>query len=178
MKHRASLFTTIVMLFLFTAVSVSQSKERIDYTSNEYVWTVKSENSGDILIRGRKIDRIKHDIKKLIFALNKSEANPESFRTPANEEQDDPPKLKFKKIAGHTVSVEVINDQYLTQRMGSFGANAFLAAATYTLTEHRNINTVNFIFEDGDHAQPGRYARRDFTRNYKIRGVASGKPKK
>lgn len=178
MKHRASLFTVIVMLFLFATVSISQSKEPTDYSSDAYAWTVKTEGSDDILVRGSKIDRIKHDIKKLIFALNKSDADPESFRTPANEEQNDPPKLKLKKIVGRTISVEVINDQYLTQRMGSFGANAFLAAATYTLTEHRHVNTVNFIFAAGDHATPGRYARKDFTRNYKIRRSAAAKPKK
>lgn len=91
--------------------------------------------------------------------MNKSEKNPESFRTPENMEPNDPPKLKLLGIKGETVNVEVINDEYLTQRMGSSGAETFLAAATYTLTEHANIKYVNFVFGGGDHAEPGVYSR-------------------
>lgn len=157
------------MLFLALAVSISYGKDSKYYKSEDYIWFVSFENGDSVLVRGKKIDKIKNDIKKMISALNKSEKNPESFRTPENEEQDDPPKLKLKNIAGNTVSVEVINGEYLTQRMGTSGADEFLAEATFTLTEHDNIKSVNFIFYGGDHAQPGLYSRKDFIRNYKIR---------
>jgi len=53
--------------------------------------------------------------------------------------------------------------------MGSTGAEEFLAAATFTLTEYDNIKAVNFIFEGGDHAEPGIYSRETFLNNWKIR---------
>lgn len=76
--------------------------------------------------------------------------------------------MKLKEIKEHTASVEVINAEFLTQRMGSAGADEFLAVATYTLTEHKDIQVVNFIFEEGDHAVPGPYTRRYFLKNWKI----------
>jgi hypothetical protein len=66
------------------------------------------------------------------------------------------------------VNVEVINDEYLTQRMGSTGADEFLAVATFTLTEYDHIKFVNFIFELGDHASPGLYSREYFLKNWKV----------
>ena len=79
-----------------------------------------------------------------------------------------PPKLKLIGIAGQVISVEVINDEYLTQRMGSTGAAEFLATATLTLTEYENTKFVDFNFEAGDHANPGMYSREGFLRAGKI----------
>ncbi len=99
--------------------------------------------------------------------MNKSAADSETFRTPDGMEPKDPPKLKLITIAGSVVSIEVINSEYLTQRMGSTGADAFLAVTTFTLTEFEGVNSVRFIFEEGDHAQPGLYRREDFLNRWK-----------
>jgi hypothetical protein len=42
-------------------------------------------------------------------------------------------------VSEQVVNVEAINDEDLTQRIGSTGAEEFLAAATFTLTEYDNI---------------------------------------
>jgi len=155
---------TVILIILL--INVTGKKY---YESNDYTWnTVVGSKDGDVLIRGKKIDKIKKDINKLINALNKSEKDPETFRTPADKEPIDPPKLKLKGIKGQVVEVEVINDEHLTQRMGSTGAEEFLASATFTLTEYDKIKFVNFIFEGGDHAEPGLYSREYFLKNWNI----------
>ncbi len=144
---------------------------KINYESKDYTWNTEvGGKDGDFLIRGKKIDKIKKDINKLISAINKSDKDPEIFRTPSDKEPTDPPKLKLIDIKGQIINVDVINDEYLTQRMGSTGAEEFLAMATFTLTEHDNIKFINFIFEEGDHARPGLYSREKFLKNWKIKG--------
>jgi hypothetical protein len=143
--------------------------EKKDFQDPELTWrAVRGTAQGDLLVRGKHIDRIKGDVKDLIRALNKSERDPESFRTPVDREIIDPPKLKLRGVKDRTVTVEVINASYLTQRMGSSGAEEFMAVATYTLTEHSDMQTVHFIFEEGDHAVPGPYSRKYFLTNWKV----------
>jgi hypothetical protein len=169
MKKKAFLYlgilivAALLILFFFTRGGDKY------YQSREYTWYSEiGTKEGNVLIRGTKVDKIKHDIPKLIYALNKSEKDPETFRTPEGQEPNAPPKLKLKNINGQVVNIEVINNQFLTQRMGSTGAEQFLAAATFTLTENDNIKFVNFIFEEGDHAVPGLYSRGYFLNNWKI----------
>jgi len=139
------------------------------YKDKDFTWYSSfGAKEGNRLIRGNKIDKIKNDIFKLIYALNKSEKDPETFRTPANKEPTDPPKLKLRDIKEQVVNVEVINDEYLTQRMGSTGAEEFIAVATFTLTEYDNVKFVNFIFEGGDHAAPGLYSREHFLGTWEV----------
>jgi hypothetical protein len=71
-------------------------------------------------------------------------------------------KLEFIKTAGDTVFVKVGNSQYLTQKMGSTGAEAVLAELTYNLTEVSGIHNVHLAFLRGDHASPGTYSRTYF----------------
>jgi hypothetical protein len=138
------------------------------YESKDYTWYPEIGSKGeDLLIRGKKLDRIKNDINKLIYAINGSDKDPELFRTPEDREPIGPPKLKLIGIEGQVINVEVINDEYLTQRMGTTGAAEFLATATLTLTEYDNTKFVDFIFEAGDHAFPGLYSREAFLRTWK-----------
>ncbi len=154
-----------VLLIIVAAKLAGEEYDKI----NEYTWNAVLRSKGpNLLIRGAKVDMIKNDINKLIYALNGSEKDPESFRTPEGKDPTDPPKLKLRNIKGRVVTVEVINDEYLTQRMGTAGADSFMAEATFTLTEYDNIKFVNFIFEAGDHAAPGRYSRDHFLKTWKI----------
>jgi hypothetical protein len=134
-----------------------------------YVWHAELDPAGgtEALVRGGKIDAIKHDVRKLVAALNGSDQDPETFRTRGDREPNGPPKVKLVKIEHSTAFIEVINAGYLTQRMGSSGAQAYLASVTFTLTENPRIKKVKFIFEEGDHAMPGVYSRKSFE-NYKI----------
>ena len=61
-----------------------------------------------------------------------------------------------------TLDVYIDDASYLTQSIGTAGASAYMAEATYAFTALDSINTVNFIFETGDHASPGPYQRKDF----------------
>ncbi len=142
----------------------------IDYKDEAYTWNARiGTRDGDVLVRGEKIDEIKHDIEKLVFAVNRSDKNPESFRCPEDKNPTKPPKLKFIEHKGGVVTVAVINDRYLTQRMGSTGAEAFMATATFTLTDHEAVDAVHFIFRQGDHAAPGMYSRDLFRIYWKIK---------
>ncbi len=67
--------------------------------------------------------------------------------------------LKYIELSGDTLSVKIDNSTYLTQQMGTTGADSYLSVATYTLTELEYVNKVNFDFVEGDHARPGIYSR-------------------
>lgn len=142
----------------------------IDYRNVEYTWNAAvGTEKGDTLIRGRKIDDIKDDLDKLVYASNRTDEDPESFRTTdAYGEPLGPPKLKIVEIQPRMVTVEVINARYLTQRMGTTGAEAYLAEATFTLTEHEGVDAVFFTFEEGSHAAPGIYTRKMFEANWNV----------
>lgn len=71
-------------------------------------------------------------------------------------------KLLLVKLEGTTAFVSISDATYLTQRSGSDGARAYLAEATYSLTELEGIESVDFSFKEGDHARPGVYSRSKF----------------
>jgi len=159
--------TIPLLILILTAVLVGCSllpDSRPDYQDPAYRWSADFSQPGeDLLVRGQKMDRIKDNLDQLIFALNGSDLDPENFRTPLGQEPLGLPKLKLIDVQGNQALVEVINAPYLTQRMGSTGADIFLAEATFTLTEHPEIEWVLFQFKEGDHATPGLYSRDNFT---------------
>lgn len=70
--------------------------------------------------------------------------------------------VAFIRTSHDTIYVSVPNSEYLTQRIGSTGAENFMATTTFTLTEMKGIKYVNYKFTEGDHASPGVYSRDDF----------------
>ena len=68
--------------------------------------------------------------------------------------------LAFVKISHDTIYVKIKDSEYLTERMGTCGADDYLISATFSLTELKNISYANFDFEIGDHASPGTYSRK------------------
>jgi hypothetical protein len=169
MRTKTMLYSAVVITAILLVIAVAIFSRDRYYEGRDYAWYADfGSKEGKLLVRGRKIDRIKKDINKLICALNKSEKDPETFRTPEGREPTDPPKLKLTGITGQVATIAVINDEHLTQRMGTTGAEVFLAVATFTLTEHEGISHVNFIFEEGDHAAPGLYSREHFLETWKI----------
>jgi hypothetical protein len=70
--------------------------------------------------------------------------------------------LRLGDKRNDTLDVYIDNAFYLTQNIGTAGANAYMAEATFAFTSLDSIKTVNFIFETGDHATPGTYQRSDF----------------
>lgn len=70
--------------------------------------------------------------------------------------------MKYIQLSGDTLHVKIDNSTFLTQQMGTMGADAYLSVATYTLTELDYVNTVYFEFKEGDHAVPGNYSRKHY----------------
>jgi hypothetical protein len=131
----------------------------------EYVWSTETGTDGEParLVRGRMITRINEDMNKLIFAFNKTLSEAEAANLQENESRLELPKLLIQGHEHTTVRLLIENSGYLTQRMGGAGAQDFLAAATYTMTECPVITAVDFEFPQGDHAAPGLYTRMSFT---------------
>ncbi|MBN8686641.1 MAG: hypothetical protein J0M10_06475 [Chitinophagales bacterium] len=71
-------------------------------------------------------------------------------------------KPEYVKTSGDTLYLRIADATYLTQQMGSSGAEAWLAELVYNCTEIPGIRFVNLDFEEGDHAQPGTYRRESF----------------
>lgn len=71
-------------------------------------------------------------------------------------------KLSFVAISNDSMFLTINNSNYLTNSTGSSGAEAYLAEATYNLTEIKGISFVHFNFKKGNHASPGTYSRTDF----------------
>ena len=70
--------------------------------------------------------------------------------------------LNFDKISHDTIYVSIPDSHYLTQNIGSTGAENYMAATTFSLTEVKGIKFVHYKFTEGDHASPGVYSRNDF----------------
>lgn len=113
---------TISSLFLIStiaAVAITFSllgKRTVEYTDRNYTWYVDyNEKSDDIfIICGKKIGEIKSDANKLVAALNATDADPRSSRTPAEKGPGHPPKVKLIKVENGVAFVEIINAGYLT----------------------------------------------------------------
>jgi len=73
--------------------------------------------------------------------------------------------LDYVKISQDTIYVHIPNSEMLTERIGSTGAEMFMASTTYSLTELKGIHFVNYNFVEGEHATPGVYNRDNF-KNY------------
>jgi hypothetical protein len=70
--------------------------------------------------------------------------------------------LEFVRISNGTIFIMIKNSDYLTQQMGSCGADQYIKSTIFTLTELKNIKNVDFDFAAGDHASPGTYNRESY----------------
>jgi len=127
------------------------------------VWTVTgtTKEGVDLLVRGARVDEARGDLERLIAEVNRA-TMAEWGGGLAPGEGLGPPVLLVRGRGPGVVHVEVVDADFLTERMGSTGAHYYLTAATYTLTEATDVRTVDFLFEEGDHAAPGLYTRESF----------------
>ncbi len=72
------------------------------------------------------------------------------------------PKVEFVEIVRDTLIISIFNDTYLTEQMGTLGADCYMAETVYTLTENETIKFVRFKMNYGSHANPGLYSRNDY----------------
>ena len=131
--------------------------ENCDYGLEEYpraIWYTDYDTvtKSDVLIKGDKLKDFNTSLDSILFEFNSSTDMP----------------LTYVKTLTDTLYVKVENAEQLTQRMGSTGADWYLASATFTLLEIDNINAIHFDFEEGDHASPGTRTKKDFIENYRI----------
>lgn len=65
------------------------------------------------------------------------------------------PEVIFLGREEGTVLVGVSDDDLLTRRLGSFGAESYMNAVLFSLLSVEDVTCVTFKFEEGDHAVPG-----------------------
>lgn len=70
--------------------------------------------------------------------------------------------LDLEKVSKDTIYVAIKESTYLTQSMGTTGADDYISTTVFTLTELKGIKYVHFNFVEGDHARPGTYNRHYF----------------
>ena len=171
-KYIVAAMLTAAFACAWLAINSFNESSKPARFDRSYTWYADYDVSSgaDVLVRGRNIGGIRDDANRLILALNRSTADGEASRTQGDSIQNELPTIILQKLEQRTAYITVANDQYLTQSMGSSGAQDWLAGVTYTLTEHPNIKAVDFSFTAGDHAMPGMYTRESF-KDYKITGT-------
>jgi hypothetical protein len=98
---------------------------------------------------------------KKLFAISNDSLSLENMINRLNEEYPEI-RIRYKLVSHDTLFLKIDRSNYLTQQMGSTGAEAYLAAVTYNMTELEGISAVDINFKMGEHAEPGVYTRTDF----------------
>ncbi|RYY71208.1 MAG: hypothetical protein EOO13_03945 [Chitinophagaceae bacterium] len=70
------------------------------------------------------------------------------------------------KQGGDTLYTAIKESNYLTQQMGTTGAEVYLADLVLNLTSVPGVKYVNLDIKAGDHMQPGTWSQESF-KNYK-----------
>lgn len=159
------MYRSILFLLVIFSVSCNQCNNTTDKKTVDSNDTLKSE----------KADTTKLDDLPWITAINPKTGNthlqhlpggtasvtPEQIIAAANEKYPQI-QLQWIKKEGATVYLKIPDAYYLTQSMGSAGAEAYLSEITYSFTEVEGISAVDLQFTEGDHATPGVYTREQF----------------
>jgi hypothetical protein len=115
----------------------------------DYYWKSAFDtiSNREFLIRGTKLDSISKSPYELIEILNK---------------RSDKCKIEYIDITEDTITIRLLNDEYLTEQMGTCGADCYMAETIFTLTESDMIQFVRFEMDYCSHASPGLYCRKDY----------------
>ena len=153
----------LIWVFLITLVPLFkwvdnyfQEELRHDISCNldtcrieDYYWNAvfDTTTNREYLIRGKMLDLISKSPNKLIGILNMRKS-----------------KCKIDKIGleNDTIKIRILEDEYLTEQMGTSGADCYIGETIYTLTENELIKFVRIEMEHGSHASPGIYSRNDY----------------
>ncbi len=153
-----------VLLAALIAGTIVLRKNDLTALGKDHTWYVEYDTGTekDLLVRGSKMNSVRDDINKVIIALNKTTFEEESSAAREGGVPLEPPRIRLQNVAEGVAHIEIINAGYLTERMGTSGAQNYLAATTYSLTETPGVRGVDFIFPAGEHAAPGVYTRASF----------------
>lgn len=115
----------------------------------EYYWHTlyDSIQSKEYLQKGKLLDAKASSVTRLIEVLNKRPTEC---------------KIKYVDRKNDTLQIRILNDEFLTEQMGSSGSYCFLGETVYTLTENDSIKFVRIDMNEGSHASPGTYQRSNF----------------
>jgi hypothetical protein len=72
--------------------------------------------------------------------------------------------LEKIKISGDTIYTIIKDSKYLTDGIGTTGAEVYLADVVLNLTEVPGIKYVNIDLEEGSHMQPGTWNKENFVK--------------
>ena len=72
------------------------------------------------------------------------------------------PTVRILRTDQDTVVLTVSDPAHLTQRMGTTGAQCYLAEVTFSLTSIDGVDYIWLDVPEGDHAEPGRFGRASF----------------
>ena len=131
--------------------SASNSSDSVKTIINRpMIWTVDDENPE--MIKLKKPENIRLDTFSSAHLIQLINNNFPDIH------------IDLVKISHDTMYVKIPDSKKLTQEIGNTGAEDYMASATYTLTEFKNIKFINFDMKEGDHAGPGIFSREDFKR--------------
>ncbi len=145
MKQLFSLFAILILVGCNSSDRIEEGQETTPPESDSVsVWTYDYEN--EMPMKSKAIQAGSLTPEKWVDFVN-------------NNIGDNNIHLDFVKVSKDTLYVRIKESTYLTQQMGTTGADDYMSTTTFTLTELKNIKYVNYDFEEGDHAMPGTYSR-------------------
>ncbi len=163
-----SLLLVSLYFLIFPFTKTALSPDKIEKPSNDlneyrntkpieidritdYLWITAFDTilNREFLSRGHLLDSISGSPEQFIEILNMRPAKC---------------KIEFKGVVGDTLKISIKNDAYLTEQMGSLGAECFIAETVFTLTEIDFVKCVKIEMDTGSHAGPGLFSRKDFER--------------
>ncbi len=121
------------------------------YDDRTGLWEMQYDKNKTRPVLVKEYDRDKVTVKQLEDEINRRYA-----------QEDSGPRIKVDRIEDGIAFVEVLEGEWLTQRMGSAGPFEYVGRVTLTLTSLPEIDHVYLYgFEPGDHWGPGCLSRAD-----------------
>lgn len=148
-RNKAGLLLLLSLPVLLMVFSCSNSNENITLKKEAKpesgpIWIYDYSTDMPVKNRAAKASELTPD--KMVEFINKNKGGQEIH-------------LDLVGVSNDTIYVRIAQSTYLTQQMGTTGAEEYMSTTTFTLTELKNIEFVNFDFVDGDHATSGTYSR-------------------
>lgn len=126
--------------------------DSIEITKLYWYSDFDSVQNKEFLIKGKLLDSLSQSPNELVRILNRRQSKC---------------KIECINILADTIIIRILDEEYLTEQMGTTGADCFMAETVYTLTENELIKFVRFEMDYGSHAGPGLYSRKDYERMIK-----------
>lgn len=126
-----------------------ESADSVSSPLTDYYWSTAYDSirNREYLQKGKLLDSIAPTVTVLIEILNKRPYES---------------SIEYIGQKNDTLHIRILNDEFLTERMGSTGAFCYLGEMVYTLTENDSVSYVHMDMKEGSHAGPGTYQRSNF----------------